>query len=99
MIFFFASSELLQRSRFISALTKPVTGAVLKYELILDQRMIGAIADKDTKLQGMKLGRFDKPLGAIRTRIDRLYRGKTAVASTSQDGPIPISVVKTAAGK
>lgn len=48
---------------------------VIHVETLLDKRMMEAIADKDPSIKGMKLGRFDRPLFAIRERIRDLYWG------------------------
>jgi phenylpropionate dioxygenase-like ring-hydroxylating dioxygenase large terminal subunit len=53
---------------------------VLRYfadlETRLDQQMLKNFADKDPQLPGMKLNRLDKPLGTIRSLLQRVYRGK-----------------------
>lgn len=47
----------------------------LDYEIQLDVRILEGLADKDPRIDGMKLSRFDKVLGLNRERIDRIYRG------------------------
>lgn len=47
----------------------------LKYEVDLDVKILGQLADKNPSIEGMKLSRFDRVLGLNRERIDRVYRG------------------------
>lgn len=69
MLFAFVSSELSLFGRFLN----PLSTFWVDYENTQDKHMIEAIADKNPKLLGMKLGRFDQPLGLIRERIERIY--------------------------
>jgi phenylpropionate dioxygenase-like ring-hydroxylating dioxygenase large terminal subunit len=48
----------------------------LDYEIRLDVNILEGLADKDTRLEGMKLSRFDKALGLNRERIAKVYRGQ-----------------------
>lgn len=57
------------------ALKKAFLTGVIHVETLLDKRMMEAIADKNPDVRGMKLGRFDRPLVAIRDRISSLYWG------------------------
>ena len=50
----------------------------LKREIDADVAMLHHMADFDTGIDGLKLGRFDKVLGLNRERINRLYRGEVA---------------------
>lgn len=72
MMFLFVSSD-LYKYKFV---LKPAMSILLDYETKLDKRMIESIADKNTQLAGMKLGRFDQVLGPIRDRINRIYWGR-----------------------
>ncbi|GAB1545499.1 hypothetical protein NUACC21_81750 [Scytonema sp. NUACC21] len=69
MMFSFMSQELSVFSRLLN----PLATFLLDYETRLDKKMLEGIADQDTKLTGIQLGRFDKPLGLTRERIKRLY--------------------------
>jgi phenylpropionate dioxygenase-like ring-hydroxylating dioxygenase large terminal subunit len=51
---------------------------IVDYENRLDQKVLDNIANKDPGLRGMRLGRFDKPLGQLRVLLDRIYRGRAA---------------------
>uniref|UniRef100_F3Y662 Predicted Rieske-[2Fe-2s]-domain protein n=1 Tax=Stigmatella aurantiaca TaxID=41 RepID=F3Y662_STIAU len=53
-----------------------VLHTLVNYETKLDQEMLKNLADKDPNLRGMKLGRLDKPLGQVRTMLNRIYRGQ-----------------------
>ena len=48
----------------------------LDHEIRLDVRILEGLASQSTRLEGMKLSRFDKVLGLNRERIERIYRGK-----------------------
>lgn len=50
----------------------------LDHEIILDKRILEGLADKDPRVEGMKLSRFDRVLGLNRERIERVYRGSAA---------------------
>lgn len=63
-------------------LVHAVARRLVDREIELDRRMIEQIADKSTALRGMKLGRFDRPLGLARSRIRSVYR-----RGRSADGP------------
>ena len=49
----------------------------LKREIQRDVDLIENLADHNPALEGMKLGRFDRPLGLNRERIQRIYRGSS----------------------
>jgi phenylpropionate dioxygenase-like ring-hydroxylating dioxygenase large terminal subunit len=51
--------------------------AEAKREIQADAEILKHMSSYDTGMQGMKLGRFDKPLGLIRERINRVYRART----------------------
>lgn len=46
-------------------------------EIRLDLEILAGLADYDTRVDGMKLSRFDRVLGLNRERIERIYRGRT----------------------
>jgi phenylpropionate dioxygenase-like ring-hydroxylating dioxygenase large terminal subunit len=48
-------------------------------EINADVSMLHHLAEYDTGLEGLKLGRFDKVLGLTRERIARIYRGNVRV--------------------
>jgi vanillate O-demethylase monooxygenase subunit len=50
-------------------------------EIRRDVETVARLADKRTDIAGNRLGRFDKPLLAARTRIDRIYRGRASEAT------------------
>jgi hypothetical protein len=50
----------------------------LERELDLDFSLIENLADLNPALEGMKLGRFDRPLALNRERIQQVYRGEPA---------------------
>jgi vanillate O-demethylase monooxygenase subunit len=72
MIFFFVSAELALYGR----LLRPLATFLLDYESKLDKRMIEQIADKCIQVEGMQLGKFDRPLKPMRDRINRIYWGQ-----------------------
>lgn len=47
-------------------------------EIQLDVGVLAGLASHDPTLNGMKLSRFDRPLGLNRERIRRIYRGEPA---------------------
>lgn len=65
-------------------LLKRVVKLISNYEMELDSRMLSGLADTSTSLHGMKLGRFDRPLGETRKRIQRIYYGKTQLAQAAE---------------
>jgi len=72
MLFGFTTKHDSAVARFMK---KVFLTAVIHVETILDKRMMEGIADKNPAIEGMKLGRFDRPLFALRERIQRLYWG------------------------
>jgi nitrite reductase/ring-hydroxylating ferredoxin subunit len=50
--------------------------AFVAREIRLDRAMIERLADLGTGLEGRRLGRFDKALGAYRRLLDRVYRDR-----------------------
>jgi len=58
-------------------LFKWLIDGIFEREIQLDVKTIESLADKSPSLEGMKLSRFDRPLGLNRERIERVYRGKT----------------------
>jgi vanillate O-demethylase monooxygenase subunit len=52
---------------------KPIVTFFVDYETKLDIKALEAIADKNPDLSEMQLGRFDRPLSAIRDYTERLY--------------------------
>jgi phenylpropionate dioxygenase-like ring-hydroxylating dioxygenase large terminal subunit len=47
----------------------------LDHEIRLDLKILQGLASHNTKLDGLKLSRFDRVLGLNRERIERVYRG------------------------
>jgi phenylpropionate dioxygenase-like ring-hydroxylating dioxygenase large terminal subunit len=58
----------------------------LSYEIDLDVNILENLADKNPRLEGMKLSRFDRALGLNRERIERVYRGKSDTPLTHESG-------------
>jgi phenylpropionate dioxygenase-like ring-hydroxylating dioxygenase large terminal subunit len=58
----------------------------LDEEIRLDVRVLENLASYDCSIEGLKLSRFDKPLGLNRERLDRVYRGRTEPAVCGQIG-------------
>ncbi len=52
----------------------------LNHEITLDARILENLADKNPKIEGMKLSRFDRVLGLNRERIDKIYRGNNGTS-------------------
>jgi phenylpropionate dioxygenase-like ring-hydroxylating dioxygenase large terminal subunit len=50
----------------------------LNHEINLDVKILEGLADKNPRMEGMVLSRFDKVLGLNRERIERIYRGQSA---------------------
>lgn len=80
--FIFARSRHPLRSYFIPSLG-PVISWIADREVNLDRAMIENLADKSPDLKGMRLGRFDRPLGEARKRLASIYR--TAPSATLGD--------------
>jgi nitrite reductase/ring-hydroxylating ferredoxin subunit len=53
----------------------PILTRMFESEINLDLEILKNIADKNPKLTGMKLGRYDRVLALNRERINRVYRG------------------------
>jgi phenylpropionate dioxygenase-like ring-hydroxylating dioxygenase large terminal subunit len=53
---------------------------MLDKEIWLDVGILENLADKDPRIDGMKLSRFDRVLGLNRERIERIYRGRKLAA-------------------
>jgi hypothetical protein len=68
-------------------LMKLLVHTVFTYEVILDRRMVAALADKNPSLRGMSLGRFDRALPITRDRIRRIYRGEQDQTSPLEAAP------------
>lgn len=54
----------------------PLIARFARGEVDGDCAILAKLADKRPELRGMKLSRFDQPLGLHRERIDRIYRGR-----------------------
>ena len=52
----------------------------IAYEIGLDVAILNDLASYNTKMEGMKLSRFDKALMLNRERIESVYRGNTAAS-------------------
>lgn len=57
----------------------------LDREIKLDVEILEGLASHDTRIEGMKLSRFDRVLGLNRERIERIYRGND---SAPRDGEL-----------
>jgi vanillate O-demethylase monooxygenase subunit len=57
-------------------LARPFLRRVIEAEVRRDVWMLDHIKDKTREMSGMKLSRFDKPLGPTRERLRRLYLGE-----------------------
>ena len=57
-------------------------------EVSRDVALLSNLADQSTKIDGMKLSRFDKILGLTRERITRIYRGGAADGEGDEKGPM-----------
>ena len=57
---------------------REIARQMVAFEIRQDARMINQLADQNVDLEGMKLSRFDRPLGLHRERIQRIYRGNVA---------------------
>jgi phenylpropionate dioxygenase-like ring-hydroxylating dioxygenase large terminal subunit len=56
----------------------PMVLHLVDYEIRCDVDVVENLANKSPRLEGMKLGRFDRGLALNRERIDRLYRALSA---------------------
>ncbi len=70
---FFSAFVPRTNSRLTRFLFRTAGRKLLEYETRRDIRMVEGIADKDPGVEGMKLSRFDRPLVAIRERLEREY--------------------------
>src|SRR5262249_40403284 len=52
----------------------------LDAEIRADVRVLENLASHDRSIEGLELGRFDKPLGLNRERLERVYRGRPRLA-------------------
>ncbi|WP_225408891.1 Rieske 2Fe-2S domain-containing protein [Stigmatella hybrida] len=86
LTFTFVSPKLHKMMTRMPFLGRKVLYTLVDYETKLDQEMLANLADKDPNLRGMKLGRLDKPLGQVRTLVNRIYRGQ----------PQPVRVAESA---
>lgn len=57
-------------------LARPFIRHVIEKEVQRDVYMLNNIKDKTREMSGMKLSRFDKPLGPTRERLRKLYLGE-----------------------
>ncbi len=53
----------------------------LDEEIRLDVRVLENLGSYDRSIEGLKLSRFDKPLGLNRERLERVYRGRAGNAT------------------
>ncbi len=53
---------------------RPFIDRIVRREVALDCNIMSKLADKRADIRGMKLSRFDRPLGLHRERIERIYR-------------------------
>ena len=67
-----ASSRLLEKPLVHHGL-RGLLRLSLELEIRLDRRQVESLADKDTSMRGMKLGRFDKVMWETRTRVASIY--------------------------
>ena len=61
------------RALLTDRLLRPLLTAFVELEVRLDVRAVERLADKRPDLRGRRLGRFDRPLGEHRRRLERLY--------------------------
>ncbi len=73
--FMFAKSR-WPASRLLWKVVGPLFLGETDREVQRDVALLDNLADQSTRLDGMKLGRFDKVLGLTRERIARIYRGE-----------------------
>ena len=52
----------------------------LDAEIRADVRVLENLASQERSIEGLKLSRFDKPLGLNRERLERVYRGRPTLA-------------------
>ncbi len=57
----------------VSRLLRPLLERIIRLELECDRRVTEQVADRDPRIKGLQLGRFDQPLLAVRERIARHY--------------------------
>lgn len=58
-------------------LVRPLTTLITELEVRVDQHIMRNLADKQADLSTMRLGRLDRSLGLVRSRLDSIYRGRT----------------------
>lgn len=61
--------------RLFFQVSKPALAFIVHIEIVCDVKMLESLADKNPRIEGMKLSRFDRVLGLNRDRIDKIYRG------------------------
>src|SRR5262249_19378996 len=57
-------------------------------EIRADPRGLEDLARPERSLQGLKLSRFDKPLGLNRERLERVYRGRPGTGPSVVGAPV-----------
>lgn len=76
LTFDYLSPKLARQLRFLPWVGVKLLKHFADLETRLDQEMLKNLADKDPNLPGMKLTRLDKPLGTVRSMLNRIYRGQ-----------------------
>ncbi len=79
LTFDFVSPKLARQLRLLPYFGVKLLTYFSDYETRLDQEMLKGLADKDPDLRGMRLNRLDKPLGMVRSMVNRIYRGRVQV--------------------
>jgi hypothetical protein len=59
----------------------------LDAEIRADVRVLENLGSYERSIEGLKLSRFDKPLGLNRERLERIYRGRPVLAAEGVAGP------------
>jgi phenylpropionate dioxygenase-like ring-hydroxylating dioxygenase large terminal subunit len=59
----------------LNLLIKPSIKQIVNLEILRDKKALEKILDKNPKVSGMKLTRFDRSLGPNRKRIETIYKG------------------------
>lgn len=78
LVFIHTSAPRWGRWGLNAVLLPPLLRLLVGHEVRLDKRILEKLADRSVELRGLKLSRFDRPMGEHRRRIAALYRDNGA---------------------
>jgi vanillate O-demethylase monooxygenase subunit len=72
----------------LNRLLQAIFVLLVRYEFTLDRWLVESLADKNTRLRGCQLGRFDRVLVENRARIQSVYFGQSAADGDLAQTPV-----------